>query len=73
MEANSAIGMVGTICIIFSLLFIFVIGLVTIVKKTRQMYQAGTGNYITGSEAKEIKEQNISINNKLNGLLKKKE
>ena len=68
METNTAIGMVGIICISFSLLFILVVGLVTIVKKARRMYQAGTENYITSSEAKKIHDGQIAINDKLNKL-----
>jgi hypothetical protein len=68
METNTIIGMVGTACIAFSLLFILAVGLVTIVKKAKRMYQAGTENYITSAEAKVIKENQVALNDKLNKI-----
>lgn len=68
METNTVVGIVGIVCISFSLLFILVVGLVTVVKKARSMYQAGTENYITSSEAKKIHDGQIAINDKLNKL-----
>jgi hypothetical protein len=68
METTTVFGMVGTICIAFSLLFIMAVGFITVVKKARSMYQAGTENYITSSEAKKIHDGQIAINDKLNKL-----
>lgn len=73
METNTIIGMVGVLCIAFSLVFLLVIGAVTVIKKAKRMYQAGTEQYITTSQYKELHEQNVAINNKLNKLGKPKE
>lgn len=70
MEANTVLGMVGTICIAFSLIFIMAVGLITVYKKAKQMYQSGTENYITSTEAKKIHEGQIALNDKLNKLNK---
>jgi len=72
MDTNTIVGMVGIASIALFLLVIFVVGLTTIVKKTKQVYASNTDSLITSKEAKVITDGQTALNAKLNKLSSKK-
>lgn len=67
---NNGVGLVSTILVAFSLVFLLGIGIAVTVRKIKAVAQYESKNYITSDEAARLKEQNESIMTQLKKISK---